>query len=267
MAGPYTTDSNGEYVVTFIDFESLDFDDSVSPVLLVVEVGDSMFQRRIATEDVDSELLFQIDYLPAIGTAEISHQPLRSRDSVSTFDLTISNSGDNPMRITAVTVELWTYEQDCNSIDGHKEIDEVSKILLVDADTGLSTALGDIDIVDQVSTSSWNHDLCNTVLISQPIDVDASESKRIRLDVVSNDIRAKFSEYARGRGPYIDDSGLVRKYQETPRLRKSDLRYYSVKATVTISDQAVPGFAKGEFTARSKIEPGTFPQDVEVLRP
>lgn len=184
---------------------------------------------------------------------KILPQPLRSKDSVATFDLILSNKGAEPLQTNEVGFHLKTTEQDCGALIKAVENADASVTLI-----SLDEAFKEIGpMAEKTEVQFYNQELCANVQIKQPISIGPKATKRIKVDVLSGEARRALNKYMTGMG----DSGPTKmgvKYVQSARFMTSDLRYYIVESDLK--------FGSGEIIVKSKMRSGEFEQDAQTVK-
>ncbi|WP_028300180.1 hypothetical protein [Oceanospirillum beijerinckii] len=263
ISNTFSTNSEGDFDISLKDGALL-FPGNAN-IQLLINHRDVQYFHNYPSSEWNVPQLIKIKDLRANVSAKLKQQPLRSENSVSTFDVIISNKGVNEIHYSSISLSLKTTETDCSSImkSGY---DSVSSVIMVDLDRGVSTTGTAEPIVDKVYKSFYNKNLCADITVFQPISVPPKSTKRIRFDIQSTEARDDLNKYANGLGPYgsySSDTGHV--YQKTERLEKSDLRYYLIEGSIIFGfiDEATP---KGKVYVSDNIEPGTFLSDVGTIK-
>ena len=215
------------------------------------------FSKYILLSDINKPVTLELDTLFANNYVKIFHQPLRSKNSIATFDLAVYNTGNTNCEIGFIHLELKVTEEDCKQyMQGN--INDISNVIVLDLDNSTSEIISDEPIIEKINFRPYNLNLCAKVDILQEFTIKSNDVERFRIDIQSKEIRRDFNEYSIGNGPYgsfNETDGHI--YQNTPRLKKEDLRYYYVEATIyfnPITDK----YPYGKYHLIEKMEIGKF---------
>jgi hypothetical protein len=268
LAGPAVTRSDGT-------FELYPKDPGGAAAVLASKefrfsVRQRSFSRQISARDAattssDNFLVVMKDR-PIEGTAEVIQQPLRSADSVGTFDVLLINSSTTPLLIDGGDIDLSTASEDCPSPRDIQGAEEVATSLQHNPDAHEVRTVSAVPVFGTLNRATFaNHALCARINFTQPISVMGGAMKRVRIDVTSHEKRCLFWNYSRGFGPYQDYTAETgTQLVSTPRLSQPDLRYYQVLIHLSLSGQAA-GLATGYLEAAAEIRPGEFAPDAKTL--
>lgn len=258
------TDAQGRFELYFgeEDFVAINEENEKTKseyVTLKYKFNEIAYERLVDFDSIGFPIIVLLDTLPANSEVKLVHQPLRTKNSLATFDLIIYNSGNANAEVGRMLFQLRVTEHDCDwKLEGG--VHTVSEVLVLNLDDENSVVESDNPIIEDIRFSPEFDYLCGTVEVFQGLTIKANDVLRFRVDVQSEWIRKDFNRYATGE--LVPQGGYVLETGEAPpnsRLFKKDLRYYIVEAEIVFLPVA-DKYPYGKVHVISEMDSGKFGQ-------